>query len=341
MELGKICRDDGRTVVLTDEAAIHTTRPIVTCNEHMTERLALLESVAATDLPVLISGESGTCKEDYAEYIHCCSSRAEAPYVCFDCAATHESQYEERLFGAVHPVGETIQVRRGLVEATDGGTVVLNRVSEVPPVFYRRLLRLLDERTIVRRGAREKTAVNVRLLATCSEDVMGALARDPQMARLLQRLSAVRVDVLPLRQRREDIALLALHDLAQANERYSMHKRMGSALFREILAYDWPGNERELRSFVEQMALVSRGDVLDDPTLIRSTGRLSASLIPAWKRANAEAESRTPSLKEQVRAYELMIIRQSIAKYGSLRKAAAALKVDPSVLSRKLSAGKE
>ena len=341
MELEKICRDDGRTVVLTEEAAAYTVRPIVTCNEHMAERLALLESVAATDLPVLISGESGTCKEDYAEYIHRCSGRAEAAYVCFDCAATHESQYEERLFGAVHPVGEAVHVRRGLVEATDGGTMVLNRVSDVPPVFYGRLLRLLDEKTIVRRGAREKTAVNVRLLATCGEDVMGALARDPQLARLLQRLSAVRVDVLPLRQRKEDVALLTLHDLQRTNERYGTHKRLGSALFREMMAYDWPGNERELRSFVEQMVLVSRGDVLDDPTLIRGTGRLSASLIPAWKRANAEAESREPSLKEQVRAYELMIIRQSIVKYGSLRKAAAALKVDPSVLSRKLAAGKE
>ena len=341
MELERICRDDGRTVVLTDEAAVYTSRPIVTCSEHMAERLALLESVAVTDLPILITGESGACKQDYAEHIHRCSGRAEAAFVCFDCAATRESRFEELLFGAVHTVGDEVQVRPGLVETAEGGTVLLDGISAVPPAFYTRLNRLLDEGTIVRRGAKEKTAVHVRLLATCGEDLVGALTRDPQLARLMQRLSAVRVDVLPLRQRREDVALLALHHLEQTNRRFGTNKRMGSALFREMLVYGWPGNERELRSFVEQMALVSRGDVLDDPALIRSTGRLSASLIPAWKRANAEAESRELSLKEQVRSYELMIIRQSIAKYGSLRKAAAALKVDPSVLSRKLSAGKE
>ena len=341
MEIGKICRDDGRTVVLTDGSAAYTARPIITCNEQMTERLALLEGVAATDLPVLIAGEPGVEKQSYAEYIHRCSGRAGAPFVCFDCAATHESQYEERLFGAVHTVGDEVQIRRGLVEAADGGTVLLDGVLAIPAAFYGRITRLVDEKTVVRRGAREKTAVNVRLLATCSEDLMAALAREPQLVQLMQRLSVVRVDVLPLRQRREDVALLTLHYLNRTNERYGTRKRMGSALFREVLEYDWPGNERELRSFVEQMVLVSRGDVLDDPTLIRSTGRLSASLIPAWKRANAEAESREPSLKEQVRAYELMLIRQSIARYGSLRKAAAALKVDPSVLSRKLSSGKE
>ncbi|MBO4929451.1 MAG: hypothetical protein J6D61_03300, partial [Clostridia bacterium] len=139
----------------------------------------------------------------------------------------------------------------------------------------------------------------------------------------------------------EDVALLALHYLHQSNERYGTGKRMGSALFREILAYTWPGNERELKSFIEQMVLVSPGEVLDDPALIRSTARLTASLLPAWKKADDATRSGERSLKEQVSEYELMIIRRSISKYGSLRKAAKALQVDPSVLSRKLSAAKE
>ena len=115
---------------------------------------------------------------------------------------------------------------------------------------------------------------------------------------------------------------------------------MGSALFREILEYSWPGNERELKSFVEQMVLVSPGEVMDDPALIRSTARLTASLLPEWKRAAAAAGGERP-LRDQVNEYELMIIRRCIGKYGSLRKAAKALQVDPSVLSRKLAAAKE
>lgn len=340
MDIAKICNDDGRVVTLSGEGALYADRPIVTCNERMAESLALLESVAATELPVLIAGEPGAHKEQYAEYIHRLSGRARGPYMQFDCAATHEARYEERLFGAEHTVDGRQQIRQGMLEAAAGGTVLLDSISAVPAAFGERLVRLLEEGVIVRRGAREKTAANVRLLATCGEDLVAVLGREPRKSRLLQRFSAVRVDVLPLRLRREDVALLALHYLDEVSGRYGLRRRMGSALFREILHYDWPGNERELKNFIEQMVLVSPGEVLDDPTMIRSTGRLTASLIPAWKRANAEAEQRELPLKEQVRQYELMIIRQSIGKHGSLRKAAAALKVDPSVLSRKLAAAK-
>ena len=109
----------------------------------------------------------------------------------------------------------------------------------------------------------------------------------------------------------------------------------------EILDYAWPGNERELKSFVEQMVLVSPGEVMDDPGLIRSTARLTASLLPEWKRSAEAAGGGERPLRDQVNEYELMIIRRCIGKYGSLRKAARALQVDPSVLSRKLAAAKE
>ena len=341
MEISAICHDNGRVVTLTDRAPDYTRQAIVTCNERMRGCLSLLESIAATDLRIMIVGEPGCNKQDYAEYIHRISSRAEKPYIRFDCAATHESQYEERLFGTVRTTPDGQWVRRGALEAAGGGTVLLDSASAIPEAFYDRLERMMESGTIVRRGAREKTAVDVRLLATCGEDLMTVLHKDRRLAMLLQQLSAVRVDVLPLRQRKEDVALLALHYLHQSNERYGTGKRMGSALFREILAYTWPGNERELKSFIEQMVLVSPGEVLDDPALIRSTARLTASLLPAWKKADDATRSGERSLKEQVSEYELMIIRRSISKYGSLRKAARALQVDPSVLSRKLSAAKE
>jgi DNA-binding NtrC family response regulator len=341
MEISAICHDNGRVVTLSDRAADYTRKAIVTCNEKMLGCLSLLESIAATDLRIMIVGEPGCNKQDYAEYIHRISSRAEKPYIRFDCAATHESQYEERLFGSVRTAPDGQWVRRGALEAASGGTVLLDGASAIPGAFYDKLERMLESGTIVRRGGREKTAVDVRMLATCGEDLMMVLHKDRQLAMLLQQLSAVRVDVLPLRQRKEDVALLTLHYLHEANERYGTNKRMGSALFQEILAYTWPGNERELRSFVEQMVLVSPGEVLDDPTLIRSTARLTASLLPAWKKADDATRGGERSLKEQVNEYEVMIIRRSISKYGSLRKAAKALQVDPSVLSRKLSAAKE
>lgn len=341
MEISAICHDNGRVVTLSDRAADFTCRPIVTCNERMLSSLAMLESVAATDLRILISGEPGCNKQDYAEYIHRLSARSERPYIRFDCAATHESRYEERLFGAVTATAEGNRVRPGVLEACGGGTVLLDSISTVPEAFCEKLERMVESGTVVRRGSREKTAVDVRLLATCAEDLMLLMHRNRRMAELLQHLTAVRMDVLPLRQRKEDVALLTLHYLQEACERYGTRKRMGSALFREILDYSWPGNERELKSFVEQMVLVSPGEVVDDPGLIRSTARLTASLLPEWKRSAETVGGGERPLREQVNEYELMIIRRCIGKYGSLRKAARALQVDPSVLSRKLAAAKE
>lgn len=337
MEISAICHDNGRVVTIADRAADFMRQPIVTCNERMCGSLSMLESVAATELRILIAGEPGCNKQDYAEYIHRLSARADKPYLRFDCAATHESRYEERLFGAVMAGG---WVRPGVLEEACGGTVLLDGVSTVPEAFCEKLERMLESGTIVRRGGGERTAVDVRILATCAEDLMSLVHRSRRLAVLLQQLSMVRVDVLPLRQRKEDVALLTLHYLQEACERYGTRKRMGSALFREILEYSWPGNERELKSFVEQMVLVSPGEVMDDPALIRSTARLTASLLPEWKRAAAAAGGERP-LRDQVNEYELMIIRRCIGKYGSLRKAAKALQVDPSVLSRKLAAAKE
>ena len=341
MEVSEICRDNGRVVTLTDRASDYTGRAIVTCNERMRNNLSLLESIAATDLRIMIVGEPGSNKQDYAEYVHQLSRRAGKPYIRFECAATQEAQYEERLFGTVYASHDGPKVRPGVLEKADGGTVLLDGVSTIPEAFWDKVERVLEHGTIVRRGTREKKNVDVRVLATCGEDLMTILRKDQRLALLLQQLSAVRVDVLPLRQRKEDVALLTLHYLEEACRRYGCRKYMGSALFGEILAYSWPGNERELKSFIEQMVLVSPGEVLDDPTLIRSTARLTASLLPEWKRAGDAIQVGERPLKEQVNEYELMLIRRSISKYGSLRKAAKALQVDPSVLSRKLSAAKE
>ena len=248
MEISAICHDNGRVVTIADRAADFMRQPIVTCNERMCGSLSMLESVAATELRILIAGEPGCNKQDYAEYIHRLSARADKPYLRFDCAATHESRYEERLFGAVMAGG---WVRPGVLEEACGGTVLLDGVSTVPEAFCEKLERMLESGTIVRRGGGERTAVDVRILATCAEDLMSLVHRSRRLAVLLQQLSMVRVDVLPLRQRKEDVALLTLHYLQEACERYGTRKRMGSALFREILAYSWPGNIRELKNAAE------------------------------------------------------------------------------------------
>jgi len=335
MAVRKLWKEEGGAVVLAENAAAHLSRPFITCSPQMEDQLAVLESTAKTSLRVLISGEPGTRKQLYAEHLHRCSSRAEGSYVRFDCAATHESQLDTVLFGRdAYTQGYSIT---GLAETASGGTLLLDGIQALPVGFFGKLESFLDTGTIRPQGSPIARSVDVRLVSVCGQDVMTFLNREPRAAALVQKLAAVRLDVLPLRRRPEDIALLALHDLAQANRRYGVNKRLGVQLLQAMLNYSWPGNERELQSFMEQLVLVSPCDLLDDPAMLDATSRLSASVTPRLGRQEAPAE---PSLKEMVNAYELMLIRQSIRKHGSLRKAAKALGVAPSVLSRKLSAEK-
>lgn len=145
------------------------------------------------------------------------------------------------------------------------------------------------------------------------------------------------IEIPPLCRRPEDIALQSLYHMWRVSSRYGSIKRMGSSLFRAIMDYSWPGNERELESFIEQVVLMVPDTVVDDASLIYSTGHLSAAVT---RRERAPRQEAVPgrSLKDMVSEYELMLIQQSIRQHGSLRKAAKALQIAPSALSRKLSA---
>lgn len=312
MDLNRICHDDGRQVTLRPEALEHTRVPVITCHPDTAGQLAALEQVAPTGLWTLITGEAGTGKQRWAEHLHQLSG-ARGAYVRFDCAATPAARFEAALFG-----------RPALFDTAARGTLLLDEIAATPVRCYSILERFLDV-------AREK---NVRVVTTCSRDPAAFLNKEPLAAGLMQKLSAVRIEVPPLRKRREDIALLALYYLQEANARYGTGKGMGSGLLEAMLHHPWPGNERQLRSFVEQLALVCPEDLLEDPRLLDSAARFAQ--LPAPPREESE-----PTLREMVKAYERMVIHQSIRKHGSLRKAALALGVNVSQLSRKLSAEKD
>ena len=314
MEMTAIYNDNGKIVTMRPEALIYTRGGIVTCNSQMREQLAAMDSVAATELRVMIVGEQGTFKDHYAEYIHRKSGRN--PYIRFDCAATRIAQYEQTLFGP-----------RGIVASAAGGTVLMDGVSEIPYPFYERLIEFLEQ------------PGDVRILATSSVDLLAVAEKAPSAAKLFRQLGAVQLQILPLRQRQEDIALLAMHYLERANRKYGTDKRMGSRLFQAILAYPWPGNERELERFLDRIVLVCGGEVLADPELLERMTEINETDLAPQRPEPQLQEGR--SLKDMVAEYELMLIHQSIRKYGSLRKAAKALQIAPSALSRKLAAEKE
>jgi DNA-binding NtrC family response regulator len=221
----------------------------------MRQVIALLERVAPSTSTVLLEGESGTGKEVAAHAIHEASPRAEGPFVVVDCAALAPSLIESELFG--HERGAYTgadETQPGALEQGDGGTVFLDEIAELPLELQPRLLRFLEAQEVKRLGAARARRVDVRVIAATNRclanEVRGGTFRED----LYYRLSVVRVGMPALRERAEDIKLLAYH-FAESFAR-DPHELLGEEVIEILTAYAWPGNVRELRNVVERLIVL-------------------------------------------------------------------------------------
>lgn len=226
------------------------------------ERLALL---APTDITVLITGETGTGKEVAARLLHERSKRSSGPFLAVNCGALSETLAEAELFG--HEKGAytgALTTQPGWFEAAHGGTLLLDEVGDLPRAMQVRLLRVLQEREITRVGSRVSKKVDVRIVAATNTDLDAAVAQGTFRKDLLFRLNVARVQLRPLRERRQDIEPLARHFLALYAARF---QRVGQIFSDEALdllhAYSWPGNVRELDNVVHRAALLTAGAVIE------------------------------------------------------------------------------
>jgi DNA-binding NtrC family response regulator len=238
----------------------------------MRELFALLDRVAPTDAPVLIQGETGTGKERVARALHARSRRAGRPFAVFDCAAVPPTLIEAELFG--HEKGAftgATERRAGVFERADGGTVFLDELGEMTLELQPKLLRVLESNEIFRVGASKPTPIDARIVAATNRDLSARIDEGQFREDLYYRLAVVTVAIPPLRERRDDIPLLASHFAREhvfAGEKGSAPAPGWEAIFDFMTGYDWPGNVRELRNVVERAVIMSdpkllRGDPLD------------------------------------------------------------------------------
>ncbi len=224
----------------------------------MREVLDRIQRVAPTDATVLITGESGTGKELVARALHVASRRGDKPFVPVNCAAITETLLESELFG--HAKGAftgAIRARRGLFEEANGGTLFIDEIGETAPGFQAKLLRALQEGEIRRVGESSPVQVNVRVVAATNQDLRRAIAERRFREDLFYRLNVVPLRIPPLRERREDIPLLASHFLHGFNQRTGEQKVITPEASARLMAHDWPGNVRELENMIEQAAALS------------------------------------------------------------------------------------
>jgi DNA-binding NtrC family response regulator len=300
-------------------------------SEPMLQVFKTAARVAASDATVLILGESGTGKELVARAIHAASPRAAGPFVPVDCGAIAEGVLESELFGHVRGAFTGAQAaRRGLFEEAGGGTLFLDEVGDVGPGLQARLLRALQEGTIRRVGANEAIPVDVRVVAATNKDLEAAVRAGRFREDLFYRLNVVTLRIPPLRERREDVPVLAEHFAAK-------HGRgEGAAVSpeaREILqAYDWPGNVRELENVIARaLALNPSGVVVpaDLPERLRGAAPGPAKGIPL-------PPGFRPSLDELSRRYVALVLAEC---GGNKTRAAEQLGIDRKTLYRILGEG--
>src|SRR2546426_746227 len=244
-------------------------------SQEMVAIYKLVARVAALDTTILIQGETGTGKEMVARAIHYASPRADRPLVVVDCAALPEPLFESELFG--HERGAftgAVLSRRGLLETADGSTCFLDEIGELPTALQAKLLRVLQERVIRRVGGNDPVPVNVRLITATNQDLRKLVEDGRFREDLYYRLNGVTIRVPPLRERREDLPLLAQHFLRKyAEESGKAILGYAPGTLELLSAYGWPGNVRELQHVVERaVALSSSGMILADdlPTEIRA-----------------------------------------------------------------------
>ena len=288
--------------------------------------LATARKAAPTDSTVLLSGESGTGKEVLAQTLHAASPRGDGPFVAVNCAALAESLLEAELFGHEKGAFTGADARReGKLEAAHGGTLFLDEIGDTSAAFQTRLLRVLQERVFERVGGVRPVSVDLRVIAATNRDLPALVENGSFRADLYYRLNVIAITIPPLRERPEDVRVLAGHfaetlgaDLGRPGF------AIAPAALRQLEHYSWPGNVRELRNVVERALVLCEGDAID-----------VVDLPPEVLASEGAADDPPPGFHARVEAFRREILAESLQAHGGNQtRAAEALGLQRTYLAR-------
>ena len=244
--------------------------------------MAVARRVAQADVTVLVNGPTGTGKEVMARFIHAHSPRADKPFVAINCAAIPENMLEAMMFG--HEKGAftgASVANKGLFRAADGGTLLLDEISEMPLGLQSKLLRVLQERCVTPLGVQKEVAVDVRVIATTNRDMPAEVRLNNFREDLFYRLNVFPLETLPLRERPEDILPLAVGLLRRHSEGTAMIPWMTPEAVDVLERHDWPGNVRELENVIQRALVLHVNGCITPADIILDTGR-SLQMRPDW-----------------------------------------------------------
>jgi len=297
-----------------------------------------IDKVAPTGSRVLITGLAGTGKEVVARLIHARSRRADAPFVVLNCASMRPERMEPELFGIEAGVdGADSPPKIGTFEQAHAGTLFLDEVADMPLETQGKIVRVLQEQTFERVGGRQRVSVDVRVIASTNRDLMAAMSAGRFREDLYYRLNVVPVRVPALRDRREDIPLLAAYFMDRAAASAGLPARILSEdAIAALQAYEWPGNVRELRNVIERLLILAPGD----PTQPIRADMLPPELgtvVPATLKGDRSAEIMALPLREARELFERQYLLAQVTRFGgNISRTAAFVGMERSALHRKL-----
>jgi len=297
-------------------------------SSEMKSIFSLIEKVAKTSSPVLITGKSGTGKELVARAIHKNSRRSNKPFIVVDCTSLSENLLENELFG--HEKGaftDASSMKRGLFEIADGGTLFIDEIGEMKLATQARLLRAVETHQFRRLGSTKQIQIDVRIIAAANRNLVEEIKNGNFREDLYYRLDVVTINLPPLRERKEDIPLLVKHFIGNSQVTKTK-KEVTPEVMKILMEYDWPGNVRELANVVERALIISTGEYIRPMDLQIGFSRQPIS-VPAL--------SDKMSLKEFLKDFEKGVITKTLKECGGNKiETARSLKLSRSKLYRKL-----
>ncbi|NLO21462.1 MAG: sigma 54-interacting transcriptional regulator [Syntrophomonadaceae bacterium] len=305
---------------------------LIICSQKMKELLETVIRLSQVDSTVLISGESGTGKELIAETIHKNSPRKNGPFIKINCGAISHHLLETELFGYEDGAftGAKKGGKAGYFELANGGTLLLDEISELPFNLQANLLRVVQSKELIRVGGERTIPIDLRILAATNRDILEMVEKNEFRQDLYYRLNVVPIEIPPLRARKEEIPLLLAHFIKLFNRKYKMNKVWSNHVIDILMEYDWPGNVRELENLVERLVVTIAENVLCRehlPLHLRNT-------IHQPSHPQISVSGIMP-LREAVEVVEKQILELAVARFQITREIAQELKIDPSTVLRK------
>jgi len=299
---------------------------LVASSMAMRRVVSLAHKVAKVDSNVLVIGETGVGKEVVARSIHNCSHRMDGPFIKLNCGAIPEPLLESELFG-YEPgafTGAKKEGKPGLIELADGGTLFLDEVADLPLNLQVKLLRVLQEREVIRIGGTVNKKVDFRLIAATNQELEKMVKENTFREDLFYRLNVVPVFIPPLRERKEDIVPLIIFFLNKFNKKYGLAKKISPEVIQSLLKYDWPGNIRELENTIERLVVTSDSSLVSAEDMKQNT------------RISEAEESSAKMLSKVLEETEKNLIYQALGQCKTTREMADTLGISQSAVVKKM-----